>query len=224
MSYARTSFNSAASLTVMRNTYFLLALSLIPTVISSILGLDYGFAPFAALHPILSIVIYLVLGIALIFGVNLAKDSPLGLVLLFGFTFLVGIFLSSELAAVLKHSNGGKLITLAAGGTAVIFAVMAVIGTVSKINFSKMGPILFVALLIVIVAGIANAFLKLPILMLIISAVAIIVFSLYLIYDINKVVTGGETSAVVATLQIYLDLINIFVNLLSILEAFSGDD
>jgi modulator of FtsH protease len=196
---------------------------MIPTVIGAWAGLTFGFANFAAVHPIISAVGYLALAAALIAAVYVTKDSPVGIVFLMGFTLVVGIFLSAELSAVLKHANGGKLIMLAAGGTAVIFAAMATIATVSTVNFSKMGPCLFVALLIIIVASVANMFLHLPILMVIISVVAIIVFSLYLIYDINQIVTGGEGNAIIATLQIYLDLINIFVNLLSLLEAFSDD-
>jgi FtsH-binding integral membrane protein len=137
-----------------------------------------------------------------------------------GFTLFMGLMLSISLSAALQFRNGGSLIAMAAGGTGVIFFSLATLATVSKRDFSFMGKFLFIGLIMLLVASLANIFFAIPALSLTISAIAVMLFSAYILYDVSNIVNGGETNYVIATLQIYLDIYNLFVNLLM---AFSGE-
>jgi FtsH-binding integral membrane protein len=127
------------------------------------------------------------------------------------------------LSAALHFRNGGTLIAMAAGGTGLIFFSLATVATVTKKDFSFMGKFLFIGLILLLVASLANAFFAIPALALTISAIAVLLFSAYILYDVSNIVNGGETNYVMATLQIYLDIYNLFVNLLNLLMAFSGE-
>jgi modulator of FtsH protease len=210
---------------VMRNTYWLLALSMIPTIAGAWLGINMGFGVRVAGQHSSSAPIFLIfIGMmALIFAIQRFRNSALGVGLLLGFTFLEGLLLSGLLSYVLAFSNGAALVTLAFGGTATVFAIMASIATVSKRDFSGMGRFLFVGLILLVVASLANLFLHISALMLTISVLAIGIFSAFLLYDVQRVVRGGETNYVTATLSIYLDLVNIFSNLLMLLGIFGGN-
>jgi FtsH-binding integral membrane protein len=131
--------------------------------------------------------------------------------------------LSRLIEHVLGFSNGAQLIMTAFGGTATVFAAMATVATVSKRDFSGLGKWLFAGVLVILVAALANVFLQLPALQLTISVVAIAIFSAYLLYDVQQIVNGGQTNYISATLSIYLDVYNIFVNLLSILGIMGGN-
>ena len=171
-------------------------------------------------------IILLFMGIAFgfFFAIEKTKDSALGVLFLLGFTFFMGLMLSRMIGFVLhSYSNGADLITIAFGGTAAIFAVMATIATVSKRDFSGMGKWLFAGVLVLIVASLLNIFLHLPAMYLVISVVAIVIFSAYILYDVQQVINGGETNYIVATLNIYLDIYNVFVNLLRLLSIFAGN-
>jgi len=211
---------------VLRNTYWLLALSMIPTVAGAWIGLQLGLgtpAPgqtHASAAPLMLMFIFMM---GLIFAIQRFRNSALGVGLLLGFTFLEGMWLSILLGFVLAFSNGVTLISLAFGGTAITFAAMATIGTVVKRDLSGMGRFLFVGLIVIVLASIANLFLHIPALMLTISVLAIMIFSAFLVFDVQRVVNGGETNYVSATLSIYLDLINIFSNLLMLLGIFGGN-
>jgi modulator of FtsH protease len=205
---------------VLRNTYWLLALSLIPTILGAWLGVALNIG--AALHGGVGTVVFLVGAFGLMYGIQRTKESGLGVVLLLAFTFFMGLMLSRMLAFVLGMSNGASLITLAFGGTALIFAGMATIATVSKRDFSGMGKWLFAGVLMILIASVANIFLQLPAMMLAISVIAIVIFSAFMLFDVQRVVNGGETNYISATLAIYLDLYNVFVNLLMILGIFGG--
>ena len=146
----------------------------------------------------------------------------MGVVLLLGFTFFMGLMLSGILRAALGFSNGGSLIATAAGGTGAIFITLAGIATVTKKDFSFIGKFLFIGLVVIILASLANIFFQIPVLSLTVSAVAIMIFSGYILYDISQIVHGGETNYIAATLKVYLDVFNIFVNLLNILMLLSG--
>jgi modulator of FtsH protease len=146
-----------------------------------------------------------------------------GVALLLGFTFFMGLMLSRMIGYTLGFSNGASLIMMAFGGTAVIFGSMATIATVSKRNFSGLSSWLFMGVIILLLASVANMFLHLPALMLTVSILAIVIFSVYILFDVQRVVNGGETNYVTATLAIYLDLYNVFVNLLAILGIFGGN-
>ena len=131
--------------------------------------------------------------------------------------------LSRLVGGVLGFRNGASLIGLAFGGTASIFAVMATVAATTKRDLSKMGKFLFIGMIMLLVAMIANIFLQIPALMIVLSLIAIAIFSAYMLYDINRVITGGETNYITATLAIYLDVYNVFVNLLALLGIFGGD-
>lgn len=209
---------------VLRNTYWLLALSLIPTVLGAVIGLSSGMNAFMAASPGTSTIIFLVGAFGLMFLVERNKNSSLGVLLLLAFTFFMGLMLSRIIGHVLGFSNGAQLIMLAFGGTAAVFAAMATIATTTKRDFTHLQKFLFIGVIILIVAAIANIFLQLPALVLTVSVMAIAIFSALLLVDLQRVVNGGETNYVSATLAVYLDLYNIFVNLLMLLGIFGGED
>ncbi len=208
---------------VMRNTYWLLALSLIPTVLGAWIGVATGFRALFAGSPGLSAVVFLVGAFGLMFAVERYKNSSLGVALLLGFTFFMGLMLSRLIGFVLGMSNGATLIMTAFGGTALIFGGMATLATVSKRDFSGMSKWLFMGALVILVAALANIWLQLPALMLTISVLAIVIFSAFMLVDVQRVINGGETNYVSATLAIYLDIYNVFSNLLALLGIFGGN-
>jgi len=208
---------------VLRNTYWLLALSMIPTVLGAWVGLATGFSLFAATSPAMSMLAFFAIAFGFMFAIQRTKDSAAGVFVLLGFTFFMGLMLSRILAFVLGFSNGPSLIMLAFGGTGVIFAAMATIATVSKRDFSGLGKWLFMGVIVILLASVANMFLQLPALMLTVSVMAIVIFSAYIMFDVQRVVNGGETNYITATLAIYLDLYNVFVNLLALLGIFGGN-
>ena len=207
---------------VLRNTYWLLALSMIPTVLGAWLGVQFKFAFFPA-SPFVGMIVFLAIAFGFFYAIEKTKNSGLGVALLLGFTFFMGLMLSRLISHTLGFSNGGTLIMMAFGGTAAILGVMATIATVSKRDFSGIGKWLFIGLLVIIVASIANIWLQLPALQLTISVVAIGIFSAFILYDVQRIINGGETNYVTATLSIYLSVYNIFANLLSLLGIFGGE-
>lgn len=214
--------SSAAQNRVMRNTYWLLALSLIPTVLGAWAGVVLGIG--AIFTGILGFLLFMVIAFGLIFAIHATRNSALGVGLLLLFTAFMGLAMSPLIGAVLGKSNGPALISTAFGGTAAIFALMAVLSTVIKRDISGWSKFLFVGLLGLIVASVANIFLQLPVLAATLAAIAVMLFSAYLLFDLKRVVDGGETNYITATLSIYLDLINIFQNLLVLLGIFGDDD
>jgi modulator of FtsH protease len=182
-----------------------------------------GFNLFALVHPAVGFILFLAIAFGFIFGIQKTKDSALGIPVLLGFTFFMGLMLSGMLAHTLGYRNGGSLIALAFGGTAAIFTGMAVWASTIKRDLSGMGKFLFIGLILLIVAAFANIFLQLPGLMIAISVIAIGIFSAYLLFDLNRIMMGGETNYITATLAVYLDLFNIFQNLLALLGIFGGD-
>ncbi len=207
---------------VLRNTYMLLGLSMVPTVIGALLGIQMGFSFFAG-SPLISFLVFFGVAMAFMWGIEKNKDSGLGVALLLAFTFFMGLMLSRILQVALGFSNGGSMIALAAGGTGAVFFTMATVATVSKRDFSNMGKFLFIGLVVVLLAAVANIFFQIPALSLTISAVALVIFSAYILYDISRVVQGGETNYVTATLAVYLDIYNVFVSLLQLLMALTGE-
>ncbi|MBO9535148.1 Bax inhibitor-1/YccA family protein [Herbaspirillum sp.] len=207
---------------VLRNTYWLLALSMIPTVLGAWLGVQLHFSLFAG-SPMIGFVLFLAIAFGFFYAIEKTKNSGLGVAVLLGFTFFMGLMLSRLIEFTLGFSNGAGLIMTAFGGTAIIFGGMATIVTVSKRDFSGLGKFLFAGVLVILVASLANVFLHLPALQLTISVVAIAIFSAYILFDVQQVVNGGETNYISATLAIYLDVYNVFVNLLSILGILGGN-
>ena len=205
---------------VLRNTYLLLALTMVPTVIGAMVGMATG--GIIMQHPIISTFVMLGAVIGLQFAIAANRNSGLGVALLLLMTFLLGWFLGPLLNVALSLRNGGQLVLFAAGGTGVIFAAMAGIATTTKRDFSFMGKFLFVGVILLIVASLANLFFQVPALSLTISAIAVFIFSLYILYDVSNIVRGGETNYVTAALGLFLNIFNIFVSLLNLLLAFTG--
>jgi modulator of FtsH protease len=206
---------------VLRNTYWLLALSLVPTVLGAWLGVATGFM--ASMGFGMSTLVFFIGAFGLMFVVEKTKNSSMGVVALLGFTFFMGLMLSRLIAQVLGYRNGSSLIMTAFGGTAAIFFAMASLATVIKRDLSGMGKFLFVGAIILMVAGIANIFLQSSALMLTILVLVLAVFSAFMLYDIKRVLDGGETNYISATLAIYLDVYNVFQSLLSLLGIFGGE-
>ena len=206
---------------VLRNTYWLLALSMVPTVLGAWIGVQTGLM--RGMGPGMSAIVFLVGAFGLMFAVEKFKNSAAGVPLLLGFTFFMGLMLSRLVGHVLGFTNGASLVMTAFGGTAGIFAVMATVATVSKRDFTGMGKWLFVGFLVIFVAAIANIWLQMPALTLTISALAVLIFSAFILVDLQRVVNGGETNYVTATLSVYLSVYNVFSNLLALLGIFGGD-
>lgn len=207
---------------VLRNTYLMLALTMIPTVIGAAIGSSINFS-FLAEHPILGALAMFGAMMGLLFAVTALRNSVWGIAALLGFTFVAGIFLGPILQVALKLGNGAQLVGLAAGGTGLIFFSLATIATVTKKDFSFMGKFLFIGLMLLVVASLANLFFQVPAVTLTISAIAVLIFSAYILYDVSQIVHGGETNYVMATLGLYLNIYNLFINLLQLLMAFSGE-
>jgi modulator of FtsH protease len=205
---------------VLRNTYWLLALSMIPTVLGAYIGIQTRL-------PIMSGGLGFLLFMAIIFGfifaIEKTKNSAAGVPVLLGFTFFMGLMLTPLLRYTLGFSNGGALIMGAFGGTAAVFAAMATVATVSKRDFSGMGSWLFAGTIVLLLAMVANFFLQLSALHLVVLVMAMGIFSAWLIYDVQRVINGGETNYISATLSIYLDLYNIFTALLQLLGIGFGN-
>ena len=207
---------------VLRNTYLMLALTMIPTIIGAFVGTSISFS-FLAASPILGSLLMFGAMMGMLFAVAALRNSVWGIAALLGFTFVAGVFLGPILQVALHLKNGAQLIAMAAGGTGLIFFSLATIATVTKKDFSFMGKFLFIGLILLIVASLANLFFQIPAMSLTISAIAVLIFSAYILFDVSRIVHGGETNYVMATLGIYMSLYNLFINLLSLLMAFSGE-
>ncbi|WP_040786801.1 Bax inhibitor-1/YccA family protein [Massilia niastensis] len=205
---------------VLRNTYWLLALSMIPTVLGAYIGVSMEL-------PMLSggmgFVIFLAIAFGFMFAIEKTKHSAAGVAVLLGFTFFMGLMLTPLLRHTLGYTNGGSLIMTAFGGTAAVFAVMASIATTSKRDFSGMGSWLMAGVVILLLAVVANIFLQMSALSIVISVMAIGIFSAFILFDVQRIINGGETNYISATLAIYLDVYNIFTSLLQLLGIAGGD-
>ena len=207
---------------VLRNTYALLALSMAPTVAGALLGVHLKFS-FLVGSPFIAFMLFLGVAFAFMWGIERTKNSGMGVALLLGFTFFMGLMLSRILQAALGFANGGALIAMAATGTGAIFVSLAAVASTTKRDFSNLGRFLFAGMILLLVAIVANIFFQIPALSLAISAIAVVLFSAYILYDINRIVQGGETNYITATLAVYLDIYNVFVSLLHLLMAFTGE-
>ena len=206
---------------VLRNTYWLLALSLVPTVLGAWVGVSTGVM--AKMGMGISTIIFFAGAFGLIFAIEKFKNSSTGVVLLLGFTFFMGLMLSRLLAAILGFSNGSTLIMTAFGGTAAVFFAMAGLASVIKRDLSNMGKFLFVGAIMLLLAGVINIFVQSSALMITVAVIAIGLFSAFMLYDLKRVIDGGETNYISATLAIYLDIYNVFQSLLALLGIFGGN-
>jgi FtsH-binding integral membrane protein len=223
MAPGRTTSVALAQNRVLRNTYMLLAISLLPTILGAWIGVQMKFSLFAG-SPFIGLLLFLGIAFGFMFAIEKTKNSGWGVALLLGFTFFMGLMLSRLLGAVLGLANGAGLIAYAFGGTAVIFFAMATIASTTKRDLSGMGKFLFVGVIMLLLAMIANVFLQLPGLMIALSLIAIGIFSALMLYDVNRIVTGGETNYISATLALYLDIYNVFANLLALLGITGGSN
>jgi len=206
---------------VLRNTYWLLAVSLVPTVLGAWIGVATGIM--AAMGAGTSMIVFLVGAFGLMFAVEKTKNSSTGVLFLLAFTFFMGLMLSRMLTAILGFKNGSTLIMMAFGGTGAIFFAMASMATVIKRDLSGLGKFLTVGAWILFFAFIANFFLQSSALMLTLLVLCLGVFSAFMLYDVKRVIDGGETNYISATLAIYLDIYNVFQSLLAILGIFGGE-
>jgi modulator of FtsH protease len=206
---------------VLRNTYWLLALSMLPTVLGAWLGVETGLSK--VLSGWVGVVVILAGGFGFIYAIEKTKNSAAGVPVLLGFTFFMGLMLSSLIAAVLGFKNGSSLVMTAFGGTAGVFFVMASVASVIKRDLSGMGKWLFVGAIVMMVGGIINVFVGSSVGMMVISMMGIAIFSAYMLYDIKQIIDGGETNYISATLALYLDIINVFQSLLALLGLMGGE-
>lgn len=207
---------------VLRNTYALLALSMLPTVLGAWIGVQTGIA--SAMGPMLGLIVFMAGAFGFMFAIEKFKNSGLGVVLLLGFTFFMGVMLSRLLGVVLSRGNGANLVMMAFAGTSAVFFGMALLSTVVKRDLSGLSRFLFIGAIGLLVVGIANVFIQSGALMLTLSALAIFIFSAFILVDLKRVRDGEETNYVTATLGVYLSLYNVFQSLLAMFGILGGDD
>ncbi|MDO9402461.1 MAG: Bax inhibitor-1 family protein [Polaromonas sp.] len=205
---------------VLRNTYWLLALSMVPTVLGAWLGVATGIA--SAMTPGIGLIVFLGGAFGFMFAIEKTKDSAAGVPVLLAFTFFMGVMLSRLVGSVLGLANGASLIMTAFAGTGAIFLGMASLSTIIKRDLSSMGKFLFIGAIMLLVAGIANFFIQSSALMITLSVLAIGIFSAFILYDLKRVKDGHETNYITATLGVYLSLYNVFQSLLMLLGIGGG--
>mgnify|MGYP000579552420 CR=1 FL=1 len=206
---------------VLRNTYLLLSLTMIPTVLGAWLGVATGLS--YALSGGFGLIVFMVGAFGFIYAIEKTKDSAKGIVVLLAFTFFMGLMLSRMIAMVLGFKNGTELVMTAFGGTAGVFFLMASLATIVKRDLTSMGQWLFVGGIVLMVGSLVNIFVGSTVGMMLISVLAIGIFSAYMLYDIKQIIDGGETNYISATLSLYMDLINVFQSLLALLGIWGGD-
>ena len=206
---------------VMRNTYWLLALSLLPTVLGAWMGVATGITQ--SLRGGLGLIVFLGGAFGFMYAIEKTKNSAAGVPVLLGFTFFMGLMLSRMIGMLLGFSNGAELIMTAFAGTAGVFFVMASVASVIKRDLSGMGKWLFVGAMVLIVGSVINIFVGSTAGMMAISVAAIGIFSAFMLYDLKRILDGGETNYISATLALYLDLFNVFQSLLALLGIMGGE-
>ncbi len=208
---------------VLRQTYMMLGLTMIPTVIGAFVGMSMNFS-WMAMHPFMAFGAFMAVTIGMQMAITANRNSSIGIVLLFAYTFLLGLMMGPLLQHAAHLQNGGQLVGLAAGGTGLIFLTMAGIGATTKKDFSYMGKFLSIGVMVAFIAIMANLFLHLPAFSIAISCIFIAISSGFIMYEVNQIVRGGETNYVMATLSLFISIYNIFTSLLNILMSFSGRD
>jgi modulator of FtsH protease len=206
---------------VLRNTYWLLALSMLPTVLGAWVGVATGIT--ASLSGGVGLIVFLGGAFGFLYAIEKTKNSAAGVPVLLAFTFFMGLMLSRMIGMILGFRNGSELIMTAMGGTAGVFFVMASLASVIKRDLSGMGKWLFVGAMVVMVGAIINVFVGSTPAMMAISVAVIGIFSAYMLYDLKQIMDGGETNYISATMRLYLDLFNVFQALLALLGIMGGD-
>ena len=207
---------------VLRNTYWLLALSMVPTVLGAWLGVSTGLA--RAMSPGIGLVVFLGGAFGFMVAIEKTKNSAAGVPVLLAFTFFMGVMLSRLVGSVLGLANGASLVMTAFAGTGAIFFGMATLSSVIKRDLSSMGKWLFIGAILLLVAGIANVFIQSSALMMTLAVAAIGIFSAFILHDLKRVKDGLETNYISATLGVYLSLYNVFQSLLALLGIAGGRD
>lgn len=209
---------------VLRNTYWLLSLSMVPTILGAWIGVATGLgAAMATMSPWVGLIVFMAGAFGFMFAIEKFKSSAAGVPILLAFTFFMGLMLSRLVGNILGLSNGASLIMTAFAGTGGIFLGMATLSTVIKRDLSSMGKFLFIGMIMVLVAAIANIFFQSTALMIALSVLVIGISSAFILYDLKRVKDGEETNYISATLGVYLSLYNIFSNLLALLGIFGGE-
>ncbi len=206
---------------VLRNTYWLLALSMLPTVLGAWFGVATGIT--AALSGGLGLIVFLGGAFGFMYAIEKTKNSAAGVPVLLAFTFFMGLMLSRMIAMVLGFKNGTDLVMTAFGGTAGVFFVMASLATVIKRDLSGMGKWLTIGAVVLMVGAVINVFVASSTGMVVIAMMAIGIFSAFILYDLKRIIDGGETNYISATLGLYLSLFNVFQSLLALLGIFGGE-
>jgi len=207
---------------VLRNTYLLLAVSLIPTAIGAAIGTNLNLS-FLRSSPFISFFAILAIFYGWIFAIERNRDSGLGVALLLGFTLFMGLLLGPLFQQILGLNNGAQLIMLAAGGTAAVFFGLSAVASSTTRDFSGLGRFLLVGAIVIMLGVVANLFLASPVFYLVIVGAFIVFSSLIILWQINSIVRGGETNYVSATLTLYVAVYNLFTSLLQLLGIFGGD-
>jgi modulator of FtsH protease len=207
---------------VLRNTYWLLSLSMVPTVLGAWIGMAMGINKI--LTPGIGLIVFLVGAFGFMFAIEKNKNSAAGVPILLAFTFFMGVMLSRMLAVVLGMGNGASLIMMAFAGTGAIFLGMATLSTIVKRDLSNMAKFMFIGAILVLVAGIANFFIQSGALMITLAVLIIGIFSFFILYDLKRVRDGEETNYITATLGVYLSIYNIFQALLALFGIGGGSD
>jgi modulator of FtsH protease len=202
---------------VLKNTYMRLGVTLLFSAVTAGISMAMGLGQGTAL-------IFMLVGFGLLFVVNKTADSSKGLLAIFAFTGVMGASIGPMLNYYLAMPSGPSLVMQALGGTAVVFFGLSAYALTTRKDFSYMGGFLMVGLLVAVVAMIANIFLAIPALSLTISAAVVMIMSGLILYDTSRIINGGETNYIRATVSLYLDIYNLFIHLLSLLSFFSGDD
>lgn len=201
---------------VIRNTYLLLSVSLLFSAICSVVALYAGISPLASIGCMIGAFIVL-------FVINKTADSAAGLFWTFVFTGLMGASLGPTLFYYLSLPSGPDIVLQALATTAIVFLGLTAYALTTKKDFSFMAGFLFVGLIVAIVAGLANIFLHIPALSLAISAAIVFIMSGYILFDTSRMVNGGETNYIRATVALYLNILNLFLALLRLISAFNDN-
>lgn len=202
---------------VLRSTYLLLSMTLVWSAFTAYLGTQVAFSLPLFLGAVIG-------GFIALFATLALRNSGWGLVGIFAFTGLEGFTLGPVLSHYLGMANGGTIVATAAGLTAAVFLALSFYALVSRKDFSFLGGMLFVGLIALLLASLVALFFPIPALHLTLSVIGVLIFSGYVLYDTSEIIRGGETSCIVATVSLYLDILNLFLNLLRIVGFLSGDD
>jgi modulator of FtsH protease len=202
---------------VLKNTYMLLSMTLLFSAVTAGVSMAMNLGHGAALACSIG-------ALVLLFVVHKTADSAKGLLAVFAFTGLLGASLGPMLQHYLALPNGGSLVMQALGGTAIVFFGLSGYALTTRKDFSFMGGFLFVGLIVALVAMVANIFLNIPALQLAISAAMVLIMSGLILFDTSRIINGGETNYIRATVALYLDIYNLFVHMLHLLGAFGSDD